>query len=92
LRQVDSRGTLALMATEPDGLVLEHLRAIRAEVGLLREGVQELTGRVARLEAGGARIETSLADIHVQLAQHCARFDRVNTRLERRLELSEAPT
>jgi hypothetical protein len=83
------------MTAEPDNPVLEHLRASRADVGLLREGVQELTGRVAGLEAGGARIETSLADIHVQPAQHSARFDRVNTRLERierRLELSEAPT
>jgi hypothetical protein len=43
----------------------------------------------------GARIETSLADIHVQLAQHSARFCRVNTRLERigrRLKLSDART
>jgi uncharacterized coiled-coil protein SlyX len=81
------------MADEPQNLVLEHLYAIRGDVGLLREGMQELTGRGGRLEGTLARLESSLADVHAQLAEHSVRFDRVNARLERierRLDLVEA--
>lgn len=82
------------MVAETDNLVLEHLRAIRGEIGLLREGMQELTGRAGPLESGLARVESSVADVHVQLAQHSVRLDRVSIRLERierRLDLVEAP-
>jgi hypothetical protein len=40
---------------------------------LLREGVAELT-------VGVGRLETSVADLHVQLAAHSMRFDRINAR------------
>jgi hypothetical protein len=56
------------MVDGPDNLVLEHLRAIRTDVGLLREGVQELTLRIGALEQEVANLRRDIADVHVQLA------------------------
>lgn len=78
---------IAAMTDEPDNLVLVYLRRIDAKVDALADEVRDLKGRVGRLE-------TSLAQVHVTLAEHSNRMDRIELRLdriERRLDLAEAP-
>ena len=48
------------MADEPRDLVLEHLRAIRADISGLREDVREIKGRVTALEIAVAAVMTKL--------------------------------
>ena len=70
---------------EPDNIVLNHLRGIRAALDDMHHQTSELVIRAGHLETGQARIETQLAD-------HSVRMDRVNARLERierRLDLVE---
>jgi chromosome segregation ATPase len=64
-----------------DSLVLELLRAIRGDIAKLTERV--------------GYIERSVADLHVQFAEHSVRMDRLGARLGRikhRLDLMEAPS
>ena len=74
------------MPDEPENLILQHLRAIRGDVEAVRSTLAEHTGRLGRLER-------SIADVGVQLADHSVRFDRVNAqldRVDRRLGLIDA--
>jgi ABC-type transporter Mla subunit MlaD len=74
------------MPDEPENLILQHLRAIRGDVEAVRDTLAEHTGRLGRLER-------SMADVGVQLADHSVRFDRVNAqldRIDRRLGLIDA--
>ncbi len=60
--------------TEYTDLVLEHLRAIRAELGTLREDVREIKLRLGH-------VETELAHVHSVLAAPSVRMDRMGTRI-----------
>ena len=82
------------MAGNPENLVPEHLRAIRADVGLLREGVQELTGRTASIEQQLVGLRRDLVDLRADFVRLESRIDRLDKRAERiekRLELTDAP-
>ncbi|MGQ0621511.1 MAG: hypothetical protein ACT4QA_16585 [Panacagrimonas sp.] len=75
-----------------ESLVLEHLRAIRSDLGAVRENQSDHGHRLTRIEASiaGVRREQALdaeAVAHVE-----ARFDRMTDRIdriERRLDLVE---
>jgi hypothetical protein len=73
-----------------NNLVLEHLRAIRADVGAVKEDVRELKNRLANLEAGQATMMQHLGhQASVSAAQHLS-YDRIIERIEkieRRLDL-----
>jgi hypothetical protein len=65
--------------TEPDNLVLQHLRAIREQLDTLNDGMLELMERIGNVGA--------------QVANICVRADRLDKqldRVERRLGLIEA--
>jgi predicted nucleic acid-binding Zn-ribbon protein len=57
-------------------LILEHLRAIRSDIGDLKTSMVEVKERLGFLEA--------------QYAGISRRIDRIDSRLERRLDLVEA--
>jgi predicted nucleic acid-binding Zn-ribbon protein len=57
-------------------LILEHLRAIRSDIGDLKTSMVEVKERLGFLEA--------------QYAGISRRIDRIDNRLERRLDLVEA--
>lgn len=79
LAQRTDRCHIGGMASEPENLVLEHLRAIRAGVDALRHDVREIK-------------KTQAAVLQV-LASHEARLQHIEDRLdriERRLELTDA--
>jgi tetrahydromethanopterin S-methyltransferase subunit G len=68
-------------------LVLEHLRAIRADVRSTHERLDMLTTRMSSVEHG-------VASLHGDMAHMGGRLDRVEQRLDRiehRLDLADAP-
>jgi hypothetical protein len=65
--------------TEPDGIIIQHLRAIRAQLDTLDERQSEMMQRLGVVEVG--------------LANQSVRVDRIDApldRIERRLGLIEA--
>ncbi len=62
------------MTDEPINLVLEQLRYIRASQDRTEQRLDDLTVRVGR-------IETNIAQIYVQLAEHSIRFDHIEARI-----------
>lgn len=84
------------MSTDADNLVLQHLRAIRADITDIREGQREILARVSNLEATVAGMRRDLANSYADIVTMNARLDRLSDRIgriERRLQLSdEVPT
>jgi phage shock protein A len=73
-----------------ENIILEHLRAIRTDIGTVKDDVRELKNRVGNLEAGQATILQHLGHQASVTAQQHASFDRIVERVERiekRLEL-----
>jgi hypothetical protein len=62
--------------TEPDNIVLEHLRHIRGAIDNIRDHVREIKQRAGSLEN--------------QYANMSNRLDRTDFRIERRLDLADA--
>ena len=75
------------MNAETESLVLEHLRAIRADMGAVRDDVRDLRQRVSSVERHLANIQNDIANIQRQLGTHGDRLERI----ERRLGLADAP-
>ena len=74
------------MTENIENLILEHLRAIRADVLALREDVADLKRRMTSLEI-------AVSQIHGDFAGQSLRIDRLEGRLDRidqRLGLSDA--
>ena len=74
------------MAPEGENLLLEHMRAIRAQLDDLTRGQSELRGRVSSMERHLANVQSDIALIHQRLDEQGVRLDRI----ERRLELTPA--
>jgi uncharacterized coiled-coil protein SlyX len=73
------------MTSDFENLVLEHMRYIRGSVDRMDQRLSDQTNRIGRLE-------TTVTQIHVTLAEHSVRFDRLEARLDRiekRLDLAE---
>lgn len=77
------------MAIEPENIVLELLRAIRADVTEMRAEQREQSVRFASIEWHMAHLERDGAESRAEIG---GRFDRIHDRLdriERRLDLSD---
>ena len=78
-----------------DNLILEHLRAIRSDVGVIKEDVRELKSRVTSLEHGQATLLQQMGHLGAMLATQQASHDRLVDRVERlehRSDLTDAPS
>lgn len=78
---------------DPDNLVLEHLRYIRAAVDELRIDAREVKGRLTALEQGLAAVRRDLGFSAETDARIQGQLDRLSDRverIERRLDLSDA--
>ena len=64
------------MAKEAANLVLEHLCALRMDMGELRADVRDMKGRLTS-------IEVSVANLHGDFSGQSERIDRLENRLER---------
>lgn len=71
------------MSESIDNLVLEHLRAIRADLGLLKDDVREVKFRLTALERGQARSHSDYAELYGDHARQQAAIDRLAERVER---------
>ena len=81
------------MTDEPNNLVLEHLRAIRADLGAMRETQVEHGMKLNRLEESLAGVKRDIALHAEQLAHVEVRLDQVRGELgliKRRLDLTDA--
>ena len=77
---------LRMMADEPDNLVVSLLRDMRA-------GQQRMEGKLDELVRRVDSREANVAQLHVDMASHSARMDRIDARLDRiekRLNLVDA--
>lgn len=74
-----------------NNLILEHLRAIRTDIGSIKDDVRELKLRVGNLEVGQAHMMQHLGHPASVNAQQHLSYDRIVERLEKlekRLELT----
>ncbi len=82
------------MAEQVDNLVLEQLRHIRRTVDDTRADLADIKLRVTGLEASQGQMTSIMGHIQTQLAGQSLRMDRIDeriARIERRLDLVEAP-
>ena len=73
------------MSPDPDSLVLEHLRAIRADMTRLADDMRTMRSEMTALRHQVAAVVTLQEHDHTDLATIKARLDRI----ERRLDLVE---
>lgn len=77
-----------------ENLIIEHLRAIRADVTLIKDDVRELKTRVTSLEHGQGTVLQQLGHLASMLATQQASHDKLVDRIEqieKRLDLASAP-
>ena len=73
------------MTDNIENLILEHLRALRADVSTIKTDVRDLKLRMSSME-------NYMASFHLEIARHASKFDDVDARMdriERRLELRD---
>ena len=81
------------MAENVDNLVVEHLRAIRADVSGIKTDVSEIKMRLSSIDERLTLVEKGTANIHGDMALLQLRLDRQGDRIERiekRLDLTAA--
>ncbi len=82
------------MSDEQTDLILNMLRAIRAEQSAQREKLDEIIVRLGALEREVASLSLRIAEMKVDFAGLSVRVDNLDRRvgrIERRLELVEVP-
>ncbi len=73
------------MTDNAENLILEHLRALRADVSYIKTDVRDLKLRMSSME-------NYMASFHLEIARHGSKFDEVDARIdriERRLALRD---
>ena len=73
-----------------DRLLLEHLKAIRADTSAIRLDAQEIKFRVTQLEIGQANLLAAISHNFADFARQQVTIDRLTERLariEKRLDL-----
>ena len=74
-----------------DNIILEHLRAMRADLSGIRDDMSEVKQRLTGLEVAVGGIKRDTGDLYTENASQHIRYDRLAARIEkieRRLELS----
>jgi chromosome segregation ATPase len=82
------------MSDERADLILNMLRAIRAEQAAQREKLDEIIGRLGALEREVATLNLRFAEMRVDFASLSLRIDNLDNRvrrIEQRLDLVEIP-
>jgi hypothetical protein len=76
------------VVTDIENLIIEHLKALRAEVTCLKVKVKENTLRLGRIELAVAGTHRGMAYTEETTAEQSLRIDRQSERIEARLELT----
>lgn len=77
------------MTDNIENLVLEQLRAIRADIASVKEDTREIKSRLIIVESGIASLRRDGGDFAASIADQRLRHDRMNdriNRIEKRLE------
>jgi hypothetical protein len=77
-----------------NNIIIEHLRAMRADIASIREDVREVKTRLTNVEHGQGTIVQHLGHIESALASQQLSHDRLVERVERlehRSEISQQP-
>ena len=69
------------MAEEPDNLVLEHLRAMRADVAAIREENRDMKARQAAVEDMFAFLVSAITRMQHSIDRLTERTERIERRL-----------
>lgn len=80
------------MKNQPDNIILDHLRAIRASQGRVENELSEIKMRLSSLERGQAKGHAEYAELYGEHARQQSAIDRLSDRLgriENRLELTD---
>lgn len=80
------------MTDSVENLILEHLRAIRTDIGGIKDDVREIKQRLTSLEAAVAGLRRDNANLYGDMVDQHARYDRLTERVERiehRLDLRD---
>jgi hypothetical protein len=70
------------VTVEPDNLVLEHLRAIRPEIGRMADWMQTLSVEMTAMRQHLSGVVTIQEHDHVDIAGIKLRLERIEKRLE----------
>ena len=73
---------MSAMTENVESLIIEHLRAIRADVATVKEDVREIKQRLTGLEAAVAGLRRDHANLYGDMADQRARYDRLAERVE----------
>ena len=65
-----------------DNLIIEHLRAMRADIGAIRDDMREVKTRLTHVESGIASLKRDSAHQYDETASSNVRYDRLAERLE----------
>jgi len=71
-----------------ESLVLEHLRAIRSDIGEIKLDIRDLKHRMTAIEIAVANLAATEANHYASLASRADRTDDRIDRIDRRLELT----
>ena len=71
------------MVDNVENLILEHLRAMRADISTIKDDMREVKQRLTSLEVSVASLRRDNAHLFLDSAEHNARYDRLSERVER---------
>ncbi len=80
------------MTDNVENLILEHLRAIRSDIGGIKDDVREIKQRLTSLEVAVAGLRRDNSNLYGDVIDQHARYDRLVERverIERRLNLAD---
>jgi len=80
------------MADHVENIILEHLRAIRTDIGSIKDDVRDIKQRLTSLEVAVAGLRRDNSNLYSDVVDQHARYDRLVERverIERRLDLAE---
>ena len=80
------------MARKVENIILEHLKAIRADIGSLKNDSSEIKSRLTSVESGIAGLRHDSASQYGDIVDTHSRYDRLANRIDRiekRLEIND---
>ena len=81
------------MTDDTANIILEHLRALRADLSVIKDDIREIKSRLTSLEAAVAGMRRDSANLFGDVVESHVRHDRLVERIERierRLDLRDA--
>ena len=66
-----------------ESIIVEHSKAIRGDIGGLKQGVADLTMRVGSMEQSVVGLRKNIAQLHGDIVITHHRLDHLETRVER---------